>query len=197
MIKLLIFDIGGVIIDFTEAEYIFYISDKLGLDVNEFAKTLDPMIDQMELGKLRAKEAEFRLSWKFKIPEVDLEWVSAYKKLARLNNSVASMVSRLSRKYPLVLLTNISASRYLESQKLLRNVRRKRTFTSYHLHLRKPDSRIYRHVLKTMRVKPQEAVFIDNMLENVYGAKRVGINAVLFTRAAKLKKDLAHFGVHP
>jgi FMN phosphatase YigB (HAD superfamily) len=42
---------------------------------------------------------------------------------------------------------------------------------------------------------PAEAVFIDDMAENVDGAKALGINAILFQGADLLEKELSKLGV--
>ena len=51
---------------------------------------------------------------------------------------------------------------------------------SAEVHLVKPDKRIYRLALKRLGVEPAQAVFIDDMLENVDGARRVGMKGIQF-----------------
>ncbi len=196
MTKLLIFDVGGVIIDFGEDEYIRYISKKFGLDVRTFAKAFDPLIEGMEYGKVKTAYAESKLSKQFHIPALDLEWISAYKKLAKLDMKVTKLLARLSKRYRIVLLSNISASRYLESKKLfLDRVEYDRAFTSCYLRMRKPERRIYLYVLKAMHTRPEDAIFIDNMQENVDGARKAGINSIRFTSCAQITKALKRYGI--
>jgi HAD superfamily hydrolase (TIGR01509 family) len=45
---------------------------------------------------------------------------------------------------------------------------------------RKPDEKIYRLALARLGLAPQEAMFFDDFQENVDGAHRIGIQAVLF-----------------
>ena len=198
MVRLLIFDIGGVIIDYDEAYYIRYMSKKLHLDRHKFSKVMNPLIERMELGKLSARDAELVMSKAFHVPELDLVWASAYKKLARLNVHVAKLVSGLSKRYRLVLLSNTSASRYVESKRLfLDKVWHGRTFSSCYLHMRKPERKIYLHVLRAMNVRPKEALFIDNMQENVAGARRAGIKAIRFISCSQIEKALRGYGIKP
>lgn len=49
------------------------------------------------------------------------------------------------------------------------------------VHVVKPDEKIYRHLLDTYRLKPEESLFIDDRADNVTGAERLGINAFQFT----------------
>lgn len=49
------------------------------------------------------------------------------------------------------------------------------------LHMVKPNAGIYRHLLKTYRLNPEECLFLDDMEENVIGAKQEGIQGEVFS----------------
>ena len=51
---------------------------------------------------------------------------------------------------------------------------------SYETGLSKPDPEIYRLALSQAGVKPEEAIFIDDIAGHVRGAQSVGIHAVEF-----------------
>jgi putative hydrolase of the HAD superfamily len=61
--------------------------------------------------------------------------------------------------------------------------------------MRKPDVRIYRMALDLTQHLPQECVFIDDRQENLTGAEKVGIRAVLMKDAQQLRRDLQALGV--
>lgn len=44
----------------------------------------------------------------------------------------------------------------------------------------KPDPKIFHYLLNTLRILPQEAVFVDDMPENVTAASALGINGIHF-----------------
>lgn len=52
---------------------------------------------------------------------------------------------------------------------------------SYQIHAIKPDHEIYETLLKRYDLKPEECVFLDDRLENVEGGKRAGMEAVQIT----------------
>jgi len=56
--------------------------------------------------------------------------------------------------------------------------------------MRKPDAQIYLYALNNLGVKPEEAVFVDDRLVNVEGARKVGMGTVLFQNPAQCKKEL-------
>jgi putative hydrolase of the HAD superfamily len=56
--------------------------------------------------------------------------------------------------------------------------------------LMKPDPAIYRLTLDRLGVTPQQAVFIDDMLENVVAAMALGLRTIRFTSRDALLKEL-------
>jgi len=59
----------------------------------------------------------------------------------------------------------------------------------------KPDRRIYEHLLYSFDLKPEETIFLDDVLGNVEGARAVGMHAIQFVDAERAEADLATFGV--
>lgn len=55
-------------------------------------------------------------------------------------------------------------------------------FVSYELNLLKPNIEIYKTVLHKLNAQPEEAIFIDDKIENVEAAKSIGIHGVVFDR---------------
>jgi HAD superfamily hydrolase (TIGR01509 family) len=61
--------------------------------------------------------------------------------------------------------------------------------------LRKPDPRIYRLLLERLSVQPQEAVFVDDFIKNIEGAKEVGMHTVWFKNMGDAVNQLRELGV--
>jgi len=53
-------------------------------------------------------------------------------------------------------------------------------FHSFQVGLAKPDPAFFTHIVDTLGVAPEEAVFVDDMAVNVRGARKAGLNAVHF-----------------
>jgi epoxide hydrolase-like predicted phosphatase len=192
MIKLMIFDVGGVIDRFDESMYIGYISKKLHINPIEFKNALIPTLDRMEVGTGTLAEMEEKLSKRFKVSKARLEWGPAFEKLNGVNWDVVNLINRLSKYYRIVILTNISRSRHLTKmhQDYMKKVKYERLFASCYLGMAKPDPRIYGYVLEKMGVKPGEAIFVDNLKRNTNGAEKVGIKSIQFINYGKLVADL-------
>jgi putative hydrolase of the HAD superfamily len=57
--------------------------------------------------------------------------------------------------------------------------------------VRKPDPEIYRLALSRLGVAPAEAIFVDDRLKNVEGARRVGMHALHFTDSAGIRQEIS------
>lgn len=64
------------------------------------------------------------------------------------------------------------------------------TFISSDRMLAKPDPAFFYLALNEMGFKAEETVFIDDNPRNIEAATKLGIKAILFTTAEKLKEDL-------
>ena len=61
---------------------------------------------------------------------------------------------------------------------------------SHQVGIIKPDPKIYKLTLKKLQLEPKETVFIDDKIENVIAANKLGMKGLLFKNALKLQKDL-------
>ncbi len=64
---------------------------------------------------------------------------------------------------------------------------------SYELRLVKPEPGIYQHVLEGLGVEPDEALFLDDKIENVEGAIACGMKAIQFRTPGQLASQLNGF----
>lgn len=58
----------------------------------------------------------------------------------------------------------------------------------------KPDPAIYHFTCEKLRVRPDEALFLDDKPENVRGAEQAGLMALRFSTVEQLRADLAARG---
>ncbi|MEM0149330.1 MAG: HAD family phosphatase [Candidatus Micrarchaeaceae archaeon] len=195
MIKLIIFDVGGVLVDFSEQEYAAYISPKLGIKRSEFIKVLKPMIAKMEVGEMRLSEMSKELASCFGIAESKFEFTDAFEKIAKPNQNVINVAKKLSKRYKVVLLTNVSFPRYLPMKHMFLDRLGFKTFASCYLRMAKPSPKLYRYVLKKMHAKAGEALFIDNNAKNVEGARSIGIKSIKFISYEQLLERLMALGI--
>ncbi|MCL5433355.1 MAG: HAD family phosphatase [Candidatus Marsarchaeota archaeon] len=200
VIKAIIFDVGGVIIDFSEKMYINWLSKKEKIDKIELTNFLNNYINKMESGSLLLKDVGKAFTKKFHKPESSFRWIEGFRENAKANEEVVNLMKSLSNKYDIGIITNVSYSRYKEFRKILfdklvKEINIKTIVASCYVKTVKPDEKIYEIALKRLEVQPDEAVFIDNLKENVEGAAKVGIHAIQYTDYEKLLEDLVKLDV--
>lgn len=71
-------------------------------------------------------------------------------------------------------------------------------FHSWQIGYAKPDPAFFTHIVDALGVAPDEAVFVDDLAENVAGAREAGLNAVHFSLLdthGQLRRQLRKLGV--
>lgn len=197
MIKNIIFDIGGVLVEFSPEK----ILRKMGLpetEVLEIAKTtsLGPHWKELDRGVM-SKEEVFELMLS--------ETKEEYKADARrfLYDEVLSTVKSFdyseewlrelkSRGYNIYLLTNypdwMFDYHWANTFTFTKSVDGK--VVSAVVKQIKPDEEIYTTLLKKYNLIPEESVFIDDKAENIQTAKALKINVIQFTNINDVKNKL-------
>lgn len=196
MIKLIIFDVGGVILHFNDEIYKHTLSKKFQISYTAISKVIDPILLDMDIGKSSMTHLEKTMKEKFNLSKNDLAWNSTYQRIAKVDPKMISLIRKLSRKYEIAMLTNTCRSRYVYAlHKFIDKGLFDGRFASCYLGMRKPDAGIFTHVLKIMNCKAQEALFIDNMSINVLGANKVGIRGITFKNSAQLINEMEAFDI--
>ena len=92
-----------------------------------------------------------------------------------------------SKKYNLVCLTNVLKGVDIftpkDRVKAVNTVMSyfDKIYESYKLGMRKPEARIYKHIISEMNIKPEETVFLDDLGMNLKPARQLGINTIKVT----------------
>ncbi len=113
------------------------------------------------------------------------------------NPGMEPLLKTLRLKYRLYLISNTNELHFKYIRKKYRGLLRPfhKLFPSHEVGYRKPDPRIYRKVLRTIKLRAHETVFIDDVPAFVKGARSVGMNAIRFRHPKQLRRDLEKLGV--
>ena len=198
-IKNIVFDFGGVLVDWNPR----YLYDKYFGDEQQAQWFLDNICLyswnlQMDGGKPFAEgvaelQAEYP-EWAEVIGIYHTRWVEM---MGGEVEGTADVLRRLKAKgYGIYGLTNWSA----ETFPLIRD-----TYSVFgefdgivvsgEEHLLKPNAAIYHCLFERYNLQPEESIFIDDNADNVAAAKAVGMESVRFVDAATLVQQLAEFGI--
>jgi putative hydrolase of the HAD superfamily len=193
MFKTIIFDLGGVYfsdgtriaIDGISAEY------RIERDLVEAIINGEPG-KQYRIGKISAEQfwQQAKTSWNTEISSEKLSqiWYSSYQP----NAGVVRLVARLKNAgYELIYLSNNTSERvsYLDEKYSFRQNFDDGVF-SHLVKCKKPDPLIYQLLLAKTSHPANECVYIDDKLEYLGPAKRLGMQVIAFKNASQLENRL-------
>jgi putative hydrolase of the HAD superfamily len=107
------------------------------------------------------------------------------------NEGMDELLQKLKRYYFLYLISNTNEMHFDHIRKKFKILRHfDKTFPSHQMGHRKPDREIYEKVLRRIKLKARETVFIDDVSRFVNGARKVGMHAIRFRNKKQLIRDL-------
>ena len=180
---------GGVVIDIDFDLTFSALSDLAGKSIDEVKKIMGEINiwDQYERGELTDQEFVDTIRKSLDLKQTDEEIITAWNGLLlELPKRRIDLVKELNGRYDTYVLSNTSnlhiegVNKILEAStgdKDLKDVFGK-IFYSYEINRRKPDLDIYEFVLEDAGLKAEETLFLDDNLDNVLAAQKVGIKII-------------------
>jgi epoxide hydrolase-like predicted phosphatase len=188
-IKALILDFGGVLVTMPhDSPSARRLAGQVGV---EPAQLMDALLGNGEwnralVGEISAEEYDRRMHQRFGLPydpsqpSLILRWFAD----ETLSDELLDLASSLRRSpdFRVAVLSNASSD--LEEAILDRKLGILHRFdlvvNSAREGVKKPDTAIYHRTLERLNVAPHEAIFVDDMPENVAAAAALGIHAIHF-----------------
>jgi putative hydrolase of the HAD superfamily len=200
-IKVVLFDLGNVLVDFNHkrsAERISGFCARSPLEIyNLFFDSQITVV--FEQGKIDPQEFYFQvkemLDLKLSYDSFVPIWNDIFFLSAR-NRKVYALLNLLKADYQTALLSNINILHYeyLKKNFPVFDVFHK-LFFSYELGLAKPDKLIYQKVISSLGVSAEEIFYTDDRPELVESAASLGIKSFIFRDTLGLTKDLASLNI--
>jgi glucose-1-phosphatase len=202
MVKNIIFDLGGVIlnIDFKKSIEAFR---KLGIaNIDEIFSgyVQSNFFDTYDKGLV--PDIDFIIELKKYIPsEVTNEQVLHAWNAMILDFPAdrIELLKKLKNKYRLFLLSNTNSIHFPVYNKQLQEIYGisdlsrlfEKAYYSFKIGMRKPDAEIFRRVINENKLIPEETLFIDDALFNIEAAEKLGLRTMLFDASHSLDEAVA------
>lgn len=197
-IKALFWDIGGVLLsNGWDRDQRRAVVTQFGLDADDFQERHKLIVPELEMGRLSLDDYLTQTVFMRPQPFDRSEFVAAMEAQSVPDDAALSLLRSLSVGHRMYALNNESRE--------LNGYRRQKFgldgpllafFSSCYLGVSKPNPAIYRLALDLAGVQAQNALMIDDRLQNVEAARSVGMQAVQFQGAGPLRGDLGHLGIH-
>ncbi len=199
----LIFDFGNVVAHFDHGRAASKLGARLGLsgeEVFERIKTLGfaNLLGEYESGRLSAEAFSEGVSGMIGLAITHEEFAAAWSDIFWANESLAPLFGFLKGQgYPLVLGSNTND---LHAGQFRRQFAETlghfdRLVLSYEVGHIKPSAAFYLACAEAAEAEPGDCVFIDDMIENVEGARAAGLVALHYRTTEGLLDDLEALGV--
>jgi len=182
-IKFIYFDIGGVMLDFSDV--FFGSTKKFNIPINELMEFWlgDNSADEMTRGKLIPQDFWMQAIKKFNLKNAeDFNFIESWMADYRPITAIHQLAKELLKKYKIGLISNIYPGMMpkLIELGMVADVGYSAVVLSYETGLRKPEKEIYKLATDLSGVKPEEILLIDDREDFLEGAKRYGWNTILF-----------------
>jgi len=198
-IKAIIFDVGGVLKNDNDQDIRRDVQETLGIAPEHFAKPWEELTDKLGRGLIDEpafwQQLHTLAEARNKVPKESL-LMRQYTKKYQLNEDIVALVHRLQAAgYTTAILSNTNSlhADFNRARGMFEGF--DAIILSHEVGLRKPSPEIFTYTLRKLGVAPEEAVFIDDMPENVAGAAAVGIHAINFQNARQLTEELERLGL--
>jgi len=200
-IDTIIFDLGGVLIDWNP-EYLYtkiFKNDPKKMDWFLSTVCTPEWNMEQDAGRTLQKGTELLIK---DFPDYKKEISAFYDRWEEmLNGKITDTVLILNKlknlhKVKLYALTNWSIETFpiaLKRYDFLKQF--EGIVISGEEKTRKPQPKIYKIALDRYKLSPEKCLFIDDSLDNVNGAKKLKINALHFTNPLQLRLDLMELGL--
>jgi glucose-1-phosphatase len=200
--RAIIFDIGRVIVRLDVSRAMAGLAAGLTLSPADIwsAITHDPRWPDWQEGRITPRDWHLHLSKRLggslSFEQFTDAWNRAIDPVPILESS---LFEKLSKRYRLALLSNtdpIHVAHLESAYEFVRHFPKPARIYSCVVGASKPDSLIFREALRATRARPEEAVYIDDILSYVEAAQRLGMAGFTFSSPEQLESDLRGVGIH-
>lgn len=191
--KVVIFDLGEVIIDLNPKAVIDGFADHFSHERSDYERLRElivksPELYEFEIGLLSERDFVESISAKFSKGITVGKFREIWNRmLLPIEEKKIELLKRLGDSHRVFFLSNTNITHQNEFDRMFAESSGYRcledlvekAFYSHLVGMRKPESRIYQHVLEEIKVlHPGEVIFIDDRQENTKMAEQIGFNTL-------------------
>jgi epoxide hydrolase-like predicted phosphatase len=195
-IKAVIFDLGGVIMDIDHLETITRATGRKFK--KPWKKALAVTLDRWKKARINPKHdgAFWRdIAHALQITEAQLQ--REFRMIPKQFPEVIRLVRKLQKRYVIGMMSNqIESWHHMLMDRWNLAPLFNPIVTSYATRSAKPDPKIYKHLLRKLKLVPHTCLYIDDREPNLIPAQRLGMHTIHFKNPKQLIRDLKKHGVH-
>lgn len=195
-IKLVIFDIGKVILDFDHmitcnklAKY----SKKDARYIYDFIFNSE-MLDEYERGKINSMEMFSAISGELGLDISFEKFKEIWSNIFTIKEGIEQLIHRVKTLAKIAVLSNTDEMHFEDIRDKVEIIKDfDWLFLSYEAGYRKSEKEIFEYAINKTGISPENIIFIDDIQEFVEAASKLGITGILYKDIITLKKDLEFY----
>lgn len=198
MIKVILFDLGGVLFTHGTTMLSEYIAKKHGKNPKDVYQLLNYSDIGNDYREGKITRDEFWNSFKHDLDieddtdDLEQKWFDVYT----LIEPVKLIVNELRSKYRVYFLSDQARERAIAAEKKYNFINLfDGGIFSYEVGVRKPNIKIYEIAVEKIGVKSEEILFIDDKQINLPPAEQIGMQTLLCISTEQLRNDLIKKGL--
>jgi HAD superfamily hydrolase (TIGR01509 family) len=201
-LRAIIFDIGRVLIRVDPSRALEGLSQGTSLSPSEIWSAIekDPRWPDWQEGRISARDWHLHLTKRLGTPLTFEQFTEAWNlSLDPKPIHDNRFFEKLAKRYRLGLLSNtdpIHVARLESTYEFFRYFPQPARIYSCGIGTSKPDPLIYRQALHAVKVRSQEALYIDDVPAYVAAAQRLGMSGIPFHSPEQLASDMRSLGIH-
>ena len=193
MIKAIVFDIGGVMVQGNNMKTHYApLLKSLGRNKDEFFKSYLKYVGKASRGKISGRRMIYNIAKDLGVDKDKLlkNWIKYKRKSIKKNLVLEKFIKELKKNYVVGSMSGVLDIHYkLCNEKKIYDVF-DFNICSFKVKCNKPDLKIYKILLKKLKLSAKEVVFVDDTPVCLPPAKKLGMKTILYKNNVQLFKDL-------
>lgn len=194
MIKVIVFDLGNVILPFDLSICCNRLARVSGFAPEEIYDIGlgNELIHNYEEGRLSSQEFYEAVCLRLKTKITYYDFCQMWNEIFIENEDVSALIRSLKENYRLLLLSNTNELHFNFARKTFSVLEEFEDYIlSFRLGYAKPNPLIFQEAIRRANCKPEEIIYTDDIADYVTTAENLGIQGIHFRSSKQLKEDLA------
>ena len=192
-IRAVFFDLGGVILRTEYQAPRQHLAEQFRMEYEDIDKLVfgSPSAARASVGEITEEQHWHQMMKFLKLPAGEYKRVEAeFFGGDVIDLAILNFLRSIKPKYKVGLISNAWSGlrAYIEREKF--DDVFDKMIISAEVGVKKPEARIYQIALEQLQVKAKEAVFVDDVLENIEACEKVGMRGILFRNPESALKQL-------
>ncbi len=192
-IKAIIFDLGGVV---AHGGYLGFIKHYCAECFTPLGKKKIMHLErQVNLAKISENEFYKQIEKIFHVEMKPRQIHAAIVRHMQADKALVRMIPHLKPAKVALFSNSLGhmAMEVLKKRHLTGKQFFDKIFISTNMHMAKPDRKAYEYVLKQLKVKPSEALMVDDRLENITPARKMGMNGIVYKNSRQFAREMKKY----